>query len=583
MQKLKIFNLMYHINYLILYLTTSLIIVAFYQTYGMMLIHFTHTDDIGVAYTLINGDFCNMLDIKYNKYSKIPILSDILIYVYRNYNLCQHFNTLYSFFSVPLHWTYAPLQFILTNFIFIILEPEYYEDIKFAGRLPSYIFYCIGVFSFAYINLSDNYFKFKNYFISVSLVLVLCFSLELRVMASQMESYATGPLSAIIILCATLSLNGLCDFRAIFFRCLVISIGISMQFQGIFLALSCILAFLVISFQFESKAKFYKILFNTLLSLFFQSILYFPFLLKNYNAGVNWNSGSNNEFIVSGSFYFARILDLFRLLLMESAHNIYIITTPFILEGNYALFYGFTFILFFLLGIFYLYKNKNKNQNNIYIFFIFIFYIIINIFLLLIGKLSFGPTRHSLYFLVPLLIGAGYGLKLLSELFNKSLFNLFLYSIILIISLISIFRFTNFINPRIDIIPNLISLGKFNSDTYDIIIGDSIEPFFIDTLKDKYLYVNEFSKCHKLIDKSTVSLLIYTKNKPSIFDSKYFLENYLSGYYKMCGYSRVNINILSMNNFFSSIGDVEIDISNRTHNGRNSLFLTSFKIQVDLK
>ena len=223
---------------LIIFITTLVLLFSFYQTNSLVSSHFTHVDDIGVANTLMNWKLCDTLDEKREKYMAMPGLKMLYEKIATDQNTCELLNGVYSYVSVPAHWTYAPVQFIFTKISLSTLDTNTYEAIKYAGRFPSFVFYIFGVLAFVYLLGSKKYLDYQNVALIATLLLILGMSLELRIMASQMESFAIGVLSGVLIFGSMLSLykNASFTLKAIFPRSIVMTIGIAMQYQGVFLA-----------------------------------------------------------------------------------------------------------------------------------------------------------------------------------------------------------------------------------------------------------------------------------------------------------------------------------------------------------
>ena len=138
-------------NQLAIFVTALVLLFSFYQTNSLVSSHFTHIDDIGVADTLINNKLCEILDEKREKYSSIPVLKDLYKRIAADPSSCEFLNGVYSYVAVPAYWTYAPVQFFFTKISLSMLNTNSYEVIKYAGRLPSFVFYIFGVLAFVYL------------------------------------------------------------------------------------------------------------------------------------------------------------------------------------------------------------------------------------------------------------------------------------------------------------------------------------------------------------------------------------------------------------------------------------------------
>jgi hypothetical protein len=538
--------------------------------------HFPHTDDIGVADTLINKNLCDTLSEKYEKYSNIMPVKYLTANLFNYQEDCKKYNDIYSYISIPSHWTYAPFQFIFTKLILSYNHTKYYEEIKYYGRIPSFIFYIIGLILFSYFIISKKYLGIKDLNQASSVILLALLSLELRVLSAQMESYAIGFFSGLVIIISTLKLYQPRKFLDIFIRCIPISIGISMQYQGLFLAMATISSLTILLLTEKSNLIQFKKISYIGICLIIQSIIYMPFLIKNIGYSLNWNAGSSHEFIVSGNTFYLRIFDLFRLLINETIYNLYFIITPIKLEENQIILFGLLFFLLSIMGLIYLYENKSVFINR-YIFLYSLIYIFINIILLFIGKISFGPTRHSIYYLLPTLILITYGLSWLKVKFFKYDLSKIFYVFIFSLAIVSIYKFHHFSKERNDLLTKEFIEYNFPVDSFDIIVGDSIEPIFIENIKEKYFNIYSNLNCEKF-DKALVGagmkkLIIYTRDESSEIRNPIFLNKILNGYSKKCGYSEFEIRVGKPYQFRSYPRFDQVDISNKTENGTNSLYL----------
>ena len=563
---------------LVILITVLVLLFSLHQTNSLVGSHFTHHDDIGVANTLINNKLCEILDEKREKYSAMPVLNVLYEKIASDSSACELLNSVYSYVAVPAHWTYAPVQFFFTKISLSTLNTNSYEAIKYAGRLPSFVFYILGVLAFVYLLASRKYLDYKNTALIAALALVLGMSLELRIFASQMESFAIGVLSGVLIFGATLSVykNKYFTFKAIFLRSIVMSIGIAMQYQGIFLATACVVSLFLVDFIFEKSQVAFKRIIYIAFSMTFLSIFYLPFLLKNFGRGVNWNAGPNNTFIVSGASFFDRLIDLVRLLSHETFYNIYAISSSLQISSVYSTVNGFVLVLLFVCGLVQLYQTRS-NPENILTLLVLIFYMVVTAVILLLGAISFGPTRHSLYHLFPLLLGVAFGLKLIISRFSSSLLELFIFLTSLIVALTSLAAFNSFSIQRIDPLSQEVISKYFPLTNTDLIIGENIELALFDTVKDKFILVNERPQCDKfklaVTDKNDLQLGLYTKlNTSKLTDDTYSTE-ILTAFAEYCGLNNYQMRIADIQRVFSFESPQQIDISDKTQNGANSIYL----------
>lgn len=556
------------------------------QTLSLVKGHFTHIDDIGVADTILNWKLCDVLEAKKEKYSRLVIIDSVYESIKSHPQACEYLDHVYSFVSIPAHWTYAPFQFVFTRLSLASIDDINYEQIKFMGRLPSFIFYLLGFAGFLYILISKKYIDYNNVYLAGSVVLLLGLSLELRVMASQMHSYAIGLMSAVIIFSSVHSLvkNNTISLISIFLCAASLTIGISMQYQGLFLTAACCSALF-----FYDKRKFSVkfALRRSIALLSFIVILspvYLFFLFKNIGRGSeSYGKGINNEFVVTAPAFILRVENTFRLFLHETFVNIYSITSPVELSGIYAESFGAVICLLFLMGLIYLYKNA-RHDLNYYIYTSLICYVIINIFLVFLGLIPFSPTRHSLYHLFPIMLGLSFGLLYLSDKFAKIRFDLFVYLFVLALSIISLARFDNFERDRADPIDEELVSSYFGAGKVDIIFGDSVELKFLKSTSPIFFYTGENINCKRFSSvfggKRSLRIGLYSKGSSSnIFEDAYF-DRLFNRFLADCAVGIGKLELSKMENIYSFDALQEVEFVGRTKNTGNSIFLYRMNARI---
>ena len=573
-------------SYIIIFITTLVLLFSFYQTNKLVSSHFTHVDDIGVADTLINRKLCDTLDEKREKYSVMPGLKILYEKIAAKPGICELLNGVYSYVAVPAHWTYAPVQFFFTKISLSTLDTSTYEATKSAGRLPSFISYILGVLAFVYLLAARKYLDYNNTALIAALVLILGMSLELRIYASQMESYAIGLLSGVLIFGATLSLykNESYTLKAIFPLSVVMGIGIGMQYQGIFLAFACVSALLIVDFRCLGIKKAAKRCISLISMNILLGFYYLPFLIKNFGRGTySWNNGPSKQYIVTGHSYFERFIDLLRLFFNHTFYNVYTIATSIQTESVFTLALGALLSLLFALGLVALYITR-QNTENLFIFLVLFIYIFTVAALVFSGALSFSPTRHSLYHLFPLLLGTAFGLKWIASKFSSTWFETVMFSTSLVIALISLVAFKGFSMQRSDPLSQEVISKYFPLSDTDLVIGENPELVFFDTIKDKFIYFYEHAPCDKfkraVTGKGVLQLGMYTKKNSSQLTNEIYASEYFTGFAKRCGFANYHMRVADIQRVFSFESPQQIDISNKTQNGANTIYLYSAKLYI---
>lgn len=123
--------------------------------------HFVHTDDIGVAKTIID------------------------------YKISRDWDP----FAVGKHWTYAPLQFVLTWFL--VTPEQTYRELLFWGRLPSLAAGILGLAALIWFYRTWQGRQTPSLPFALA---ILAFSWENIIFAKQMHNYALGVTAAVLLL-----------------------------------------------------------------------------------------------------------------------------------------------------------------------------------------------------------------------------------------------------------------------------------------------------------------------------------------------------------------------------------------------
>jgi len=245
---------------------TAVVLTGIWARFADLAWHFTHIDDLGVAKSIV--------DAKLRK-------------------------EFFFFATVPLFWTYAPLQFMFTK---LIVHPEQsYREVLFWGRFPSAVFGSAGI-------LAMIWFGSKAYAGRVSMILissmVVALSLENIIHAKQMHNYALGVTSAILLLTLLqahlerknfpfwwMGLNGL--------ACAAFAAA---QYQLLFFLPGFFLVTLIHGLR-SSKNRFLYSLNWVLSGAFFAAAFYpvwFYFLSRHSKSSMpGWNGGKAAEFVLT--------------------------------------------------------------------------------------------------------------------------------------------------------------------------------------------------------------------------------------------------------------------------------------------
>ncbi|WP_215371342.1 hypothetical protein [Polynucleobacter sp. MWH-UH24A] len=574
------------------------------QTYRLIQNHFTHIDDISVAYRFTKEDFFNRACS-----SNMSKPAGIVIYKITGENrerFCKLYYYAYIYTVIPRNFTYAPFQFWFTQ-AFLKPENSYsYIETKLQGRLPSFIFHILGIILFlVFIQKKLPGLKDEK-LIPFILILIAAFSLEQRIMASQMHSYAIGILSNVCAIYGIVRTQNFFSFskKQLFYNGLILALSVTMQYQAIFLVSAGLLATALIHLNrqnFNERIKKYFFLW----AFFIISLgLTGAIIIIRYNSGINWNAGPNAEFIITSTDFFNRISTFFKLVFYESSYNFYSILSAIEFESMQAAnFFGASLLLVCLLGFFYLYQKRNQYDYKIYFYTIF-FYILLYFTLIFLGKLSYSPTRHFLFFLPIILILIGYGLIFIKAKINNLIFYIFLIPTTLIYACFSILMFSSFEEKRKDLIQVFnIPLLFQNSGATEILVDEfDVEPFFLTELSNITIFryrPNPICKDYPYLSSNNLpkKFIIFWYSKRVLLNNQGapLVKNFYDGgpisltdYFQKVLIScfpheniqNKTIQVKKISDILIQRSTIEIDLSNRTKNGSNSLFLQTFEIQL---
>lgn len=561
---------------------------SFWQTYGLVDSHFTHFDDIGVAKTLL---FQPPGDV---------VCPEVFAKIERKFQLSLQFFEVpictldfwrSRLFIIPSQWTYAPFQFWLTQ---ALLEPRQfysYEQIKYLGRIPSFISNCFGLLAFYFLLRKKIPPIGSNLILSLSLTSLIAFSLEQRIMSVQMESYAIGLLSNCFVLFGFLRLinfNAL-QYRSILFSVCLIVFGISMQYQAVLLTVAGFIALgveLIRSKIFKSSSKKLALLFIAIF-IFSYGLIGNIFLLVD--RGVRWNAGPNKEFLVQGKNLIEKIINLISLVIHESAYNIYSVTTAIEISDGMANVFGLLIILLIFFGLWSLLISKKIEDR--FIFSLSIAYFFLYGELLLLGKLTYSPTRHLLYFLPMIIILSGYGVVFLRQVFpiKKGV------DAILILCLIgylggALVSFSSFKEKRFDLLTDALMDGYIQKSKADFILLGSydLDPHFLPSTKKTVVF--DFARgvqCEGLrkilIQPDQKIRFIWFSRRseiePENKDFQKYLTELIGGCFETKSYAWDLARYQKIGDLMRISSATEIDLSNRTKNGSNNYFIQLYEIK----
>lgn len=578
------------------FILSALIVLSLFQTNDLMKSHFTHVDDLGVAFTLLNqhqrsDQMCSLRfdAAKQRWYSGLAPFKEFVC------------SDLYSFknrlTAVPRSWTYAPFQFWFSQALLSPIKPFTYEQVKLYGRLPSFLFFIFGLICFYQLLMRKVQSFHTTPLIPIILTAIAALSLEQRIMASQMHSYAIGLLSFSICLWALFEIIDLqaISYKRLFFASAIFAISISMQYQAVLLVAAGLIS-IGIALAYKSyqgtivRASILKYL-SLLLATPIFAYLLVGNILGMSQRGVSWNAGPSGEFKVSGDGFFDRTASLIKLLMNESTYNVYAITSAYELNEFYAATFGTAILIICLFGLYFLAKSSSK-QNKFFLIFSSI-YILILIGFIHAGLLTFSPTRHFLYHLPFVLIWLGYGLLLIQSYLKPRYFHSLISSISIIYFAGSLLNFQVFADKRKDLISNEVFQNAISSNPSDFwIVGPyDLEIQFMPALRAVKVYALNISNCAdsnlKIEPKIDSLKFIWYSKRNEIMEDDSSIINYINTAVLPC--SKLNgqnlqvSGLIKIQDIVYQRSQTQVDLSNKTQNGANSAYFQQYKIMLENK
>jgi len=358
--------------------------------------HFSHVDDLGVAYTI--------------HWAQDQVDADANSSIFKRLKKRFKVHTV-----IPSKWTYAPFQFYFTPFL--VHKDQTYRESLFWGRLPSTLF-AIGSIVLFYLLITRN--PESSLSLAFTVSLLMSFSWEHLIYSVHMSSYAIGVFALCLLMykmaqyselrsLSTKNIMGICGLGCLTFL---------MQYQMLFFIPGLFAAFFITEFlknSFEAKKVFLRFLAAGSLFLIFFSRIFSHYLRHHTQGGVNWNAGPNKEFLFQipdvsfggklsyfFQFFSENIFTSFNAMvnILPEAHSLY--TT-----------FGITLFVIFLIGCVQILKNSSAFGRNFKIF--LLVSTLVWLLLILLQKLTLSPTRHFLILLPIFLYGVYFGLEFLID------------------------------------------------------------------------------------------------------------------------------------------------------------------------
>ncbi len=535
-------------SYLMIFIST-LLLYGIYLRYNILDSHFSHIDDLLPAIEESKQskfDTCNLKNVKFH--------------------ICQNL-----FFKVSENTTYAPFQFLITDFF--LNNPKDYKSCLFNSRLPSFLFFIMGIFMFYLVTKSIN--KKNNLLFFAFGSFVFTFSWMSIIYSVQSSSYIIGVFAALTIFYFILNESRIINQWKRYLIFLLIGCLPLLQYQ----ILIFIIAYLItktIQLLFKVNAKNVSEQFVEIGLLFLSTLTCYVFFIQKYNQrGINWNSGINNEFLFS--IHEKNIFQNIKYLVLFVIKNSFIvfqaITSPFN-ESNYYPSFIWSAVGIFMVLFGFIKTIKNHDKQLIFFAYYSLTIIVLWLILILYGKLALSPTRHNLILLSLIIIYFSVGiLELIICVSTKNI-----NSIALVILCVLMVSFSMQKDKELSLRKDSFDEKEFSNlitkFQIDLIIGEdwTANHLFTNIVKANY------SRCNikeNLINKQSSFVVIRNStqgiNRLLILShrKKIIIDNFEKFSPKV---------IFNMENY----NFTEICPSKRTSNGTNSLFIKILEFPKDL-
>src|SRR3989344_2263195 len=369
---------------------------------------FTHIDDLGVAESIFAQD--ELYNIEYVRkrihdtthegFNSLPYR--MLRSLDANNRLeasLPLLRTLMKLVIVPWVWTYAPLQFPLTSLL--LSHDQSYKEILFWGRFPSFLSGCFALILIVFLHrkiTKDDYFL-----TAFTSVLLLSLSWENIIYAKHMSSYAIGVLAAIALLYTLTEIikRGHLTVKSSLLFGTALAIISHMQYQVLFYMPAFYLTWLIATHK--TTVNRLSSIRHLLLTATIHGAMILPmvllFLLHRTDRGITWSGFFSFPLLFDPGqdISFAGKLNYALEFLSGNSYKVVDFLFAFSPSTGNPLFINILLITAIVAGMYKLLASAVKTEKAIGLF--FILSLLSTVGLILSQKLTFGPTRHSLFFL----------------------------------------------------------------------------------------------------------------------------------------------------------------------------------------
>ena len=295
---------------------------------------------------------------------------------------------------------------------------------------------------------------------------------------------------------------------------------------------------------------------------------YWFFVRRVSNRGINWNAGSNQEFVfqIPDRDLFFQLQYVIKFFVSNSITVANAITTPIINGGTNGLLLTLVLLSFLVFGLFKVCNSKKGGFRK------FGHFTIVSVLfwmtLIITGKFALSPTRHSLILLPFFVIYSSYGFVCLIEKYITSKERLNLIVIISVFFYAGYFyiRSDNEITKRRDAFSEQEFVGIIARYNVDFVIGVdwTANHLFTRMVRDSFVYgrisnsilnVSDYAVIRKQLVARSKKRVLFFSHRNEIDLDRFCLKN-----------NSVSVYSIMRNS------STEICPTNRTLNGTNSLY-----------
>lgn len=342
-----------------------------------MITHFTHFDDVGLLTSILSlgDDFVSRMD--------------------------------YRIFG----WTYAPLQCVIIS---LLIDGEYsYALNLFLGRLPSLVFSCLNIVLLLKILQKSLCKKENEFLIKLLGIILLAFSWESLIYASQAEPYSVAVTGVLLLIYNQYVIHE--SQKIQIWKLAIAGALVCYANYQLFIFVFCFYVSLFIPFILRKNWNdFLKALIASIGSF----ILCLP-LLKSFfmggffERGLNWNRGIDSQYVFDSALTNGNALYPISFFLRNTTgwyRNFFVFNTNTWWADTLAVF----LVILSVIGIIYVHQKR-------LFFSVFLdLCLVLNGVMILLGRLTFSPSRHTLVLMPFAILLICYGSIGLQDMIGKN-------------------------------------------------------------------------------------------------------------------------------------------------------------------